>query len=40
MNDFFKIYVFLVKDNNSDLASRQCSHDPYVFVFFIVDLLI
>ena len=29
---FFKnIFVFLVKDNNSDLASRRCSHDPYVF---------
>ena len=25
------IFVFLVKDNNSDLASRRGSHDPYVF---------
>ena len=26
-----KNYVFLVKDNNSDLAGRRRSHDPYVF---------
>ena len=32
---FFKnIFVVLVKDNNSDLARRRCSHDPYVVVFY------
>ena len=25
------IFVFLVKDNNSDLAGRWCSHDPDMF---------
>ena len=39
MNDLKKKkIVVLVKDNNSDLASRRCSHDPYVS--FTVDLLI
>ena len=33
-----KKIVVLVKDNNSYLASRRCSHDPYVS--FTVDLLI
>ena len=35
MNDLKKyIFVVLVKDNNSDLASRRCSHNPYVVVFY------
>jgi len=39
VNDLiFVVVVVLVKDNNSDLASRQCSHDLYVS--FIVDLFI
>ena len=33
MNDL-NIFVVLVKDNNSDLASRRCSHDPYVVFCF------
>ena len=39
MNDLiFVVVVVLVKDNNSYLASRRCSHDPYVS--FTVDQLI
>ena len=31
-----KIYIFvvLVKDNNSDLASRRCSNDPFFFFLY------
>ena len=39
MNDLKKnIFLVLVKDSDSYLASRRCSHDPYVS--FTVDLLI
>ena len=34
LNKIKKIKIVLVKDNNSDLASRRCSHDPYVCVFY------
>ena len=36
-SEWFLKYIFVfffVKDNNSDLASRRCSHDPIVVVFY------
>ena len=30
-SEWFKKKKYIVKDNNADLVSRRCSHDPYVF---------